>query len=172
MGIKTEEKVDPKVELKTEIKTENPKVEEVKEEVKTVDPLLTILERLDRYEAKIAEIEKGSKKENEKKKTDVEKDKDALKNELKKEIFIEDMDKDFKEFLTKRNIDIDSSSFDMLKTLKGIYNEFKEVSTKNAVKVEEKRVDKKTPNPNDTKKNENESEIQKLKSLFYLTGRV
>jgi deoxyribodipyrimidine photolyase len=92
---------------------------------------------------------------------------DTARDELRKEMFIEDMDVDFKDFLVKRKIDINNAKYEALKVYKTFYNELK-----GTVKVEEdSKSVKKTPTPKQEDKEAFQKEQEKKRSLFYTTGR-
>jgi deoxyribodipyrimidine photolyase len=93
--------------------------------------------------------------------------KDTVRDELRKEMFLEDMDVDFKEFLTKRKIDINNAKYEALKVYKSFYNELKGVPK---VEDDSKSV-KKTPTPKQEDKETFQKEQEKKRSLFYTTGR-
>jgi len=140
-------------------------------EAKSSDDLLAkMLETITGLTSRLELLESGKKSEpvvDSAPKSDTDIDKQNVRDELRKEMFLEDMDVDFKEFLTKRKIDINNAKYEALKVYKSFYNELKGVPK---VEDDSKSV-KKTPTPKQEDKETFQKEQEKKRSLFYTTGR-
>lgn len=154
---------DPKTNESEQPKENEKKVvEEPKTDDKGNDALSKILESITGISGRLEVLEqKGKTTDSKDPKTT---EQDALKESIRREIFIDEMSPDFKDYLKGKKIDLEKSTYESLKAFKEIYKELKE--TKEA-KENQKKEDKETPNPGKNSKNESEKKrLEEIKAKF------
>ena len=149
--------------------TEEPKTTEVNEgdsNSKLDETLSKILESNKLLQERLDKIENSKKTV----KTEVNKENTIDKDSIKKEIFIDSIDNDFKEFLKENDFNIEEDSYSTLRKVFKLYNKTKNTKSddKKDDDKKEKKEDKKQINPNNKKEVVDSS--KQVRSLFYSNG--